>query len=109
MMHPPSQMKRHGMSPPLLTAAPGRKKPSRKTGLTSPVSLLIIPSALMQTVFPPGNINTVHSNRSKFSMTTTIISDLKVRLRGALLMPGDKDYDAARKVYNGMIDKRPAF
>jgi len=30
-------------------------------------------------------------------------------MRGTLLMPGDKDYDTARKVYNGMIDKRPAF
>jgi len=42
-------------------------------------------------------------------MSTTTISDLRIRLRGALLQPGDNDYDKARKVYNGMIDKHPAF
>lgn len=42
-------------------------------------------------------------------MSTTTISDLRIRLRGTLLQPGDNDYDKARKVYNGMIDKHPAF
>jgi FAD/FMN-containing dehydrogenase len=35
------------------------------------------------------------------------ISTLKANLRGELIEPGDEGYDAARKVYNGMIDKHP--
>jgi len=31
------------------------------------------------------------------------------RLRGPLITPDDKNYDAAQQVWNGMIDKRPAF
>jgi FAD/FMN-containing dehydrogenase len=30
-------------------------------------------------------------------------------LRGQVIRPGEKDYDKARKVYNGMIDKRPGL
>lgn len=33
----------------------------------------------------------------------------KNSLRGKLILPADKDYQEARKVYNGMIDKRPAL
>lgn len=32
---------------------------------------------------------------------------LEANLRGELIEPGDRAYDAARKVYNAMIDKRP--
>ena len=32
---------------------------------------------------------------------------LRGSLRGALIQRGDADYDEARKLYNGMIDKRP--
>lgn len=39
----------------------------------------------------------------------TVIQDFKQGLRGALIVPSDPNYDTARKVYNGMIDKRPAF
>ncbi len=34
---------------------------------------------------------------------------LSARLRGALLRPGDSDYDNARALFNGMIDRRPAL
>ena len=36
-------------------------------------------------------------------------SNLRDSLRGELLLPGDQNYDEARKVWNGMVDKRPAL
>lgn len=35
------------------------------------------------------------------------IADFRVSLRGGLIEPTDKGYDDARKVYNGMIHKKP--
>jgi FAD/FMN-containing dehydrogenase len=37
----------------------------------------------------------------------TTIEELKTTLRGQLIQASDEDYDEARKVYNGMIDRRP--
>ena len=37
------------------------------------------------------------------------IQDFRVRLRGDLLRPVDDGYDAARKIHNGMFDRRPAL
>jgi hypothetical protein len=37
------------------------------------------------------------------------IQELRARFRGELIAPGDAAYEAARKVYNGMIDRRPAL
>src|SRR5215471_8353088 len=54
---------------------------------------------------------TVQSDNS----TTTVVLEsarieaFKASLRGQLIKLGDEGYDAARKVYNGMIDKRPAM
>ncbi len=36
-------------------------------------------------------------------------SSLAATLTGTLLAPGDEGYDAARKVHNGLIDRRPAL
>jgi FAD/FMN-containing dehydrogenase len=36
------------------------------------------------------------------------LSDLRSRFRGRLVVAGDDDYDSARRVWNGNIDKRPA-
>jgi FAD/FMN-containing dehydrogenase len=35
------------------------------------------------------------------------VAAFKASLRGELIEPGDRSYDAARKVYNAMIDRRP--
>ena len=39
---------------------------------------------------------------------TVPYADLAEILHGELIRPGDENYDTARAVYNGMIDKRPA-
>src|ERR1043165_6464062 len=39
----------------------------------------------------------------------TVVTALKPHFRGELIQPGDASYDAARKVYNGMIDNCPAL
>ena len=40
-------------------------------------------------------------------MTDQSVASLQQRLRGRLIQPTDADYDEARALYNGMIDKRP--
>jgi FAD/FMN-containing dehydrogenase len=40
-------------------------------------------------------------------MTDQAMASLKTRFRGPLIGPKDPDYDSARALYNGMIDKRP--
>jgi FAD/FMN-containing dehydrogenase len=39
---------------------------------------------------------------------TKLLDELKTRVRGTLLLPGQPGYDDARSVWNGMIDRRPA-
>jgi FAD/FMN-containing dehydrogenase len=42
-------------------------------------------------------------------MESTAIDQFRASLRGELIQPQDEGYDAARKVYNGMIDRKPRF
>jgi FAD/FMN-containing dehydrogenase len=43
------------------------------------------------------------------SLDETLLDELGAKLQGRLLRPGDDDYDATRRVWNGMVDKRPAL
>jgi FAD/FMN-containing dehydrogenase len=43
------------------------------------------------------------------SLEEMAIQELAARLRGSLLRRGDADYEQARQIYNGMIDKHPAL
>jgi hypothetical protein len=40
-------------------------------------------------------------------LIATTIEEFKTNLRGELIQRGDEGYEEARKLYNGMIDKRP--
>ena len=42
------------------------------------------------------------------SMTTTAFDPLVQSLRGEVILPDHPEYDAARRVYNGIIDRHPA-
>src|SRR5207249_11310484 len=42
-------------------------------------------------------------------LDTTAVTAFQTRLRGVLLSPGADGYDAARKVWNGKIDRRPTL
>ncbi len=38
-----------------------------------------------------------------------VVDEFKAGLRGGLLRPGDDGYDEARRLWNGMFDRRPAL
>lgn len=42
-------------------------------------------------------------------LATTLIQQFSANLHGQLILPDDGAYEDARRVYNGMIDKRPAL
>jgi len=46
---------------------------------------------------------------SLIKIDSSAIEEFKNQLRGELILPNDPNYDEARKVYNGMIDKKPAI
>src|SRR5712692_5565926 len=43
------------------------------------------------------------------SIKEASVAAFKAGLRGQLLRPGDDNYDGARKIWNGMFDRRPAL
>lgn len=49
------------------------------------------------------------SNLASSILEEAAIDEFKASLQGPLLRPGEAGYDDARKIWNGMIDRRPAL
>jgi FAD/FMN-containing dehydrogenase len=56
-----------------------------------------------------GDVRVTPTTGADTVIEATIVEAFKASLRGELLRPGEDGYDEARKVWNGMIDKRPAL
>jgi FAD/FMN-containing dehydrogenase len=48
-------------------------------------------------------------DETSVALDDAAVQDLKAKLRGTLILAGDEGYEAARAVYNAMIDKKPAL
>lgn len=57
----------------------------------------------------PARIDAVSLDGSELSLERAAVIELAERMRGDLLVASSKGYDAARKVWNGMIDRSPAL
>src|SRR5205814_7567924 len=56
-------------------------------------------------------LNTIREVRRPggcFILNEKMVAELQIKVRGEVIGPESKQYDEARKVYNAMIDKRPA-
>lgn len=52
---------------------------------------------------------TLTATMNALALDAAAIDALRAEVRGGLIQPNDATYDEVRKVYNGMIDKRPAL
>jgi hypothetical protein len=50
-----------------------------------------------------------HERHAAPTQDDAAVQDFASRMRGELIQPGDVGYEQARKLYNAMIDKRPAL
>jgi FAD/FMN-containing dehydrogenase len=56
-----------------------------------------------------GGTKAITLDGTYLQLSPSDIAQLKGRLRGSLLLDGDEGYDESRKLWNGMIDRRPAM
>jgi len=54
-------------------------------------------------------VSAVTSDGRQIVLSRSDIDDFRASLRGQLLLPGATGYDDARKIWNGMFDRRPAL
>ena len=55
------------------------------------------------------NIEVMATTGRRVLLNAETVEQVRTKLRGGHLLPGDEGYDAARKIYNAMIDHRPGI
>ena len=57
----------------------------------------------------PSTITAIKGTGEEVSIESAAVSELAGELNGTLYLPTDDGYDSVRRVWNGMIDKKPAI
>jgi FAD/FMN-containing dehydrogenase len=79
------------------------------SALATVASTALPPSLLRAAEATAADIPAIALDGGQVVLRTTDVNDLRSSLRGALLWPGQDDYDRARHVWNGAFDRRPAL
>ena len=53
------------------------------------------------------NLQITTTSGEKTLIDTASIEEFRGKLRGELFYPGDNGYESVRKIWNGMIDRKP--
>ena len=75
--------------------------------LTSPAGRLLATAHAGSAI--ASDINAIRLDGSETTIEKAVLNELAGALNGNLLLPSSEGYDAARKVWNGMVQKRPAL
>lgn len=81
----------------------------RRTFLGSGVAALSLASLPLRRLYAAQDLPAVSRTGKAITLPASAIADLRARLRGELLLAGDTGYDAARQIWNGAFDRRPAL
>ena len=55
------------------------------------------------------DLRVIKNTGAEASLGEPAVEEFKASLRGQVLRAGEDGYDTARRIWNGMIDKRPAL
>jgi len=69
----------------------------------------LLPRMVLAATEPTTDLPAVTLSGDATTLLRAEVAELGSALRGTLLLPGQSGYDEARKVWNGMFDKRPAL
>ena len=81
----------------------------RRTFLGSGVAALSLSSFPLRRLYAGEDLPAVSRTGRGISLPASALADLRAQLRGGLLLASDAGYDAARRIWNGAFDRKPAL
>jgi len=79
------------------------------TAAMSAFPLNLLAAAAEKRARVTGDLAAIGLSGGELTLERAAVQELRDSLNGRLLLPGNDGYEAARTVWNGMIDKRPAL
>jgi FAD/FMN-containing dehydrogenase len=78
-------------------------------GVAAALPSSVFAAAMSSATRITADISAVTRTGAETTVSKAALKELQHGLRGPLIMPGNSEYEAVRKVWNGMIDRHPAL